>query len=197
MKLEKEEPVKAPESFYSLDGLLNDFTSRRKILICGTIDNRLALDVMLLLSKLEKENSTEPIYLFIDSPGGSVQAGLTIIDCMNYVKAPVYTFCYSMAASMAAVILAAGEKRFAFEHSTIMIHQPSRLIVEQYVKQSDLSEAARSAEETRKTLEELLAKSTKGKTSIQEMHKACEKDNYLTAEQALKMGLIDEIITKK
>ena len=184
------------ETMYSTNELVNDFTKRRKVLIYGEINNKLALDVMLILSKLEQENSTEPIYLFIDSPGGSIQAGLSIIDAMNYVKPPVYTFCYSMAASMAAVILSAGEKRYAFEHSTVMIHQPLTGLGE-VIKQSDLSDAAKKLEETRKRVEELLAKSTKGKTSIQEMHKACEKDNYLTAEQALKMGLIDEIITKK
>lgn len=181
---------------YSTNELVNDFTKRRKVLIYGEINNKTALDVMLILSKLEQENSTEPIYLFIDSNGGSIQAGLSIIDAMNYVKPPVYTFCYSMAASMAAVILAAGEKRFAFEHSTVMIHQP--LVGAQgMIKESELSEAAENLKKERNKIEELLSKSTKGKTSVKVMHKACEKDNYLTAQQALDMGLIDEIISKK
>ena len=118
---------------------------------------------------------------------------IMLSQTMNKIKCPVNTFCYSMAASMAAVILACGEKRYAFKHSKIMIHQPL-LNFEGRYRQSDLSVEARELEETRFDLETILTDSTKGKTTFEEMHKACEKDNYLKPEVALKMGLIDEIV---
>jgi len=177
---------------YSIENLVNEFTKDRKILLHGEINEALALKVILIINKLQKE-SNKPIYMFIDSPGGSLQAGLSIIDTMEYSKVPIYTFCYSLAASMAAVILSAGDKRFAYKHSTVMIHQPL-MGTEGYTKQSDLSIAAKKLENQRKKIEELLTGYTKGKTSLKKMHKACDFDNYLTSEEALNMGLIDEIV---
>lgn len=181
------------QTIYANDPLVDEFLKNRNIIISGTIDAELAKHVMILLLKLEKEDSEAPINLYIDSGGGVVPSGLAIIDTMNKIKCPVNTFCYSMAASMAAVILACGAKRYAFKHSKIMIHQPL-LNFEGRYRQSDLSVEARELEETRFDLETILTDSTKGKTSFEEMHKACEKDNYLKPEVALKMGLIDEIV---
>lgn len=178
---------------YTHENLMNYFISNRKILIRGEVNEALALETILTLYKLTKENNKEPIYLFIDSIGGDVQAGLTIIDAMKYIEAPVYTFCYSLAASMAAVILAAGDRRFAFEHATVMIHQPLTAM-QGYQKQTDLTEQAKKIEAKRKKIETMLSEYTKGKTPFKKMHKACEYDHYLTSQEALEMGLIDEIV---
>lgn len=182
---------------FDTNALVEEFTSKRKILLIGEINDAMAAKVILTLWKLKQEDPDEPIYLFIDSNGGSVPAGLSIVDAINYIKPKVNTFCYGKAASMGAVILASGHHRVAFKNSLIMIHQPLSYLSEGFIKQSDLSESAKTLENTRNTLEDILTKSTKGKTSLEEMHKACDKDNYLTAEQALKMGLIDEILDKE
>lgn len=184
------------KSLYSENLLLNDFIEQRNVVISGEINSNLAMQVMMILLKLEQIDSNAPINLYIDSPGGDVRAGLTIIDTIKSIKPKVNTFCYSMAASMGAVILACGDERYAFKHSTIMIHQPLSPM-EGIYKQTDLSERAHSLEEMRDNLEQILCESTKGKTSIKEMHDACDKDNYLKPEDALKMGLIDHIIPNK
>ena len=179
-------------AIYSDNALVEDFVSNRNVLLCGEVTPQLAMEIMMILLKLEQMDPTAPINLYIDSPGGDVRAGLTIIDTMRSIKPKVNTFCYSLAASMGAVILACGDERYAFKHSTIMIHQPLSPMEGVY-RQTDLSDRARSLEEMRADLEKILADSTKGKTSLKDMHIACEKDNYLKPEEALKMGLIDKV----
>ncbi len=176
-----------------LDALRADFMNDRRIVLDGEINQDSALQVILSLWKLTKKNNKDPIYIFINSPGGEISAGLSIIDAMRYVKVPIYTFCYSLAESMAAVILAAGDKRFAFKHSTIMIHQPLTA-ANGYVKQSDLSDAAHKLEAKRKEIETMLSEYSKGKSSYSVIHKACDKDNFMGTNEALKLGLIDEIV---
>ena len=174
------------------EALVSKFQGERNILITGEINDELALRVMLLLRDLDNENH-DPITLYINSPGGSVSAGLTIVDNMRLVKSPVYTLCYGMAASMGAVIFASGEKghRYCLKHSEVMIHQPWRTLESAY-KQSDLEIVSAHMRRTREALEQVLADAA-GKT-IEEMHAACEKDNWLTAEDAVSMGLADKIL---
>ena len=172
--------------------LVEEFQSERNLLICEDINDALALRIMLVLRHLDNE-SNDPIYLYINSPGGSVSAGLTIIDNMKLVKSPIYTVCYGLAASMAALIFAAGEKghRYILPHGEVMIHQPWRQIQAAF-NQSDFEREGNRFKRLRETLEKILADAS-GR-SLKEMHDACEHDNFLTAEEAIEMGLADIIL---
>ena len=140
---------------------------------------------------LEADDPDKDIYLYINSPGGSVSAGLAIYDTMQYIKCEVNTICMGMAASMGAFLLAAGAKgkRKALPNSEIMIHQPSGGASGQA---SDVKIHAEHIIRTRQKLNEILAEST-GK-SVEQVAVDTERDNYLSAEAALEYGLIDEII---
>lgn len=176
-----------------LDTLLGEFSSARNVLLFGEVNQEMALRMLVELTKLNSLDPTAPINMYINSPGGDIGAGFAIIDVMRSIRAPVNTICFSMAASMGAVILAAGNKRYALEHSTIMIHQPLTGM-QGYIKNEDINDIADRSNKIRKQVEGFLADSTKGKTTLEEMHKACSKDYYMTAEEALEMGLIDEIL---
>ena len=140
---------------------------------------------------LEADDPDKDIYLYINSPGGSVSAGLAIYDTMQYIKCEVNTICMGMAASMGAFLLAAGAKgkRKALPNSEIMIHQPSGGASGQT---SDVKIHAEHIIRTRQKLNEILAERT-GK-SVEQVAVDTERDNYLSAEAALEYGLIDEII---
>ena len=140
---------------------------------------------------LEADDPDKDIYLYINSPGGSVSAGLAIYDTMQYIKCEVNTICMGMAASMGAFLLAAGAKgkRKALPNSEIMIHQPSGGASGQA---SDVKIHAEQIIRTRQKLNEILAERT-GK-SVEQVAVDTERDNYLSAEAALEYGLIDEII---
>ena len=140
---------------------------------------------------LEADDPDKDIYLYINSPGGSVSAGLAIYDTMQYIKREVNTICMGMAASMGAFLLAAGAKgkRKALPNSEIMIHQPSGGASGQA---SDVKIHAEHIIRTRQKLNEILAERT-GK-SVEQVAVDTERDNYLSAEAALEYGLIDEII---
>lgn len=140
---------------------------------------------------LEVDDPDKDIYLYINSPGGSVSAGLAIYDTMQYIKCEVNTICMGMAASMGAFLLAAGAKgkRKALPNSEIMIHQPSGGASGQA---SDVKIHAEHIIRTRQKLNEILAERT-GK-SVEQVAVDTERDNYLSAEAALEYGLIDEII---
>ena len=140
---------------------------------------------------LEADDPDKHIYLYINSPGGSVSAGLAIYDTMQYIKCEVNTICMGMAASMGAFLLAAGAKgkRKALPNSEIMIHQPSGGASGQA---SDVKIHAEHIIRTRQKLNEILAERT-GK-SVEQVAVDTERDNYLSAEAALEYGLIDEII---
>ena len=145
---------------------------------------------------LEAEDPNKDISLYINSPGGSVTAGMAIYDTMNYIKCDVSTICIGMAASMGAFLLSSGAKgkRFALPNSEIMIHQP--LIGGGLGgQQTDIMIHAKNMERTRNRLEAILAENT-GK-SIDEIHAACERDNYMTAQEALEYGLVDKVIEKR
>ena len=143
---------------------------------------------------LEADDPDKDIYLYINSPGGSVSAGLAIYDTMQYIKCEVNTICMGMAASMGAFLLAAGAKgkRKALPNSEIMIHQPSGGASGQA---SDVKIHAEHIIRTRQKLNEILAERT-GK-SVEQVAVDTERDNYLSAEAALEYGLIDEIIPSR
>lgn len=146
---------------------------------------------------LESEDPDKEIYFYINSPGGSITDGMAIVDTMNYIKCPVETVCVGLAASMGAVLLTAGEKgkRFAMPNSEIMIHQP---LIGGGGLQGQATEIKIHADHlvrTREKLNKFLSERT-GKT-LDVIEKDTERDNYMTAEEALEYGLIDGIMTKR
>ena len=143
---------------------------------------------------LESADPDKDIQLYINSPGGSVSAGLAIYDTMNYVKPDIQTVCIGQAASMGAFLLAAGTKgkRFALENSRIMIHQPLGGTGSGYHQATDVQIIAKELQATKEKLAGIIAKNT-GK-SKEEVLEDTERDNYLTAEEAVKYGLIDMVM---
>lgn len=144
---------------------------------------------------LEAEDPDKDICLYINSPGGSITAGMGIYDTMNYIKPDVSTICVGMAASMGAFLLAAGAKgkRFALPNSEIMIHQPLGGFQGQA---TDIDIHARRILKIKETLTKTMAESTNGKVDYETMVQMCERDNFMSADEALKIGLIDEVIVK-
>ena len=169
----------------------------RIVFITGPIDDNLANTVIAELIYLEGKNPDKDIYIYINSPGGSVPAGLAICDTMKYIKCDVSTICIGMAASMGATILSCGTKgkRYSLPNSEIMIHQ---LLVggEGYRQATDVEIQAKQVKRTKARLNKILAENT-GKTE-KEIEKDTERDNWLTAEEAKEYGLIDGIfVTRK
>ena len=166
----------------------------RIIFITGEINDALANTVVAQLLYLEAKGSTKDIDVYINSPGGSVTAGLAIYDTMNFIKCGVSTICIGMAASMAAFLLSSGEKgkRFALPSSEIMIHQP---LGGAQGQASDIKIQAEHILSIKKRLNEILAKNT-GKP-VERIEIDTDRDNYLTAEDALSYGLIDKIFVKR
>ena len=165
----------------------------RIIFLGGPIDDNVANIVIAQLLFLENEDPKKDIKLYINSPGGSVSAAMAMYDTMNHIKPDVSTVCVGIAASAAAVLLAAGQKgkRFCLPNAEVMIHQVMSGVEGQA---SDIEIAAKHILRTKENLNKILAKAT-GKTPAQ-VEKDSDRDNYLTAEEAKKYGLIDEIILK-
>lgn len=143
---------------------------------------------------LEGEDPDKDIFIYINSPGGSITAGMAIYDTMNYIKPDVSTICVGMAASMGAFLLSAGAKgkRFALPNSEIMIHQPLGGFRGQA---TDIGIHAERILRTKKRLNEILSENTG--QSIETIGKDTERDNFMSAEEAMKYGLIDEVVVKK
>jgi len=141
---------------------------------------------------LDSDDNTKDINLYINSPGGMVTAGLAVYDTMQFIKAPITTICMGMAMSFGAVILAAGSKgkRYALPNSRIMIHQP--LVGGISGQATDILVEAKEMAHTRRILEEIMAKHT-GQT-FTKINADMERNNYMSAEEALKYGIIDEVI---
>jgi ATP-dependent Clp protease protease subunit len=166
----------------------------RIIFITGEIDDNLANVVIAQLLFLESENPDKDIHLYINSPGGSVTAGMAIYDTMQYIKPDVSTICVGMAASMAALLLLAGTKgkRYALPYSTIMIHQPLGGFQGQA---TDIAIHAKEILRIREDMYNVMAKHTgQSKTKIAT---DTNRDNFLTSEEAKAYGIIDEVITRK
>ena len=166
----------------------------RIIFLSGEIDDAMANTVVAQLIYLEGKDPNKDINLYINSPGGSVTAGMAIYDTMNYIKCPVATNCIGMAASMAAVILSSGAKgkRYALPNSEVMIHQP---LGGAQGQASDIKIVADHIVATRAKLNRILAENT-GR-SIQEIERDTDRDNFLSADEALAYGLIDRVYDKR
>lgn len=168
---------------------------RERIVFIGMpIDDHIASLVVAQLLFLESEDPEKDIFLYINSPGGSVSAGLAIYDTMQYIRSEVSTICIGMAASMSAVLLAGGakEKRIALPHSRIMIHQP---IGGTQGQATDIEIYTKEMLRIREDLYKIMAKHS-GKL-VEDITKDSDRDNYMSAQQALEYGLIDKILTKK
>ena len=168
----------------------------RIIFLVGPVDDHTANLVVAQLLFLESENPDKDIYFYINSPGGSVTAGMSIYDTMKFIKPDVQTLCLGQAASMGAFLLSAGTKgkRFALPNSRIMIHQP--LISGGLGGQaSDIEIHARELLKLKEKLNKILADHT-GK-SIEEVERDTDRDNFMSAQEAMAYGLIDKVITSR
>jgi len=185
-----EQTSRGERSYDIYSRLLED----RIIFLSGEIDDAVANTVVAQLIYLEAKDLSKDISLYINSPGGSVSAGLAIYDTMNYIKCDVSTICIGMAASMGAFLLSSGAKgkRFALPNSEIMIHQP---LGGAQGQASDIKIAADHILRTKKKLNNILALNT-GR-SIEEIERDTDRDNYLSAEEARAYGLIDTVYYKR
>jgi len=165
----------------------------RIVFLAGGIDDNTANIVIAQLLFLESEDAKKDIYLYVNSPGGSVTSTMAIVDTMNHVRPDISTFCVGLAASGAAIILSAGKKgkRFILPNAEVMIHQPMGGVEGQA---TDIAITAKHILKTRDSLNKLLAKNT-GK-SLQQIEKDVERDFFMDAEEAKKYGIVDEIVTK-
>lgn len=182
-----EQTGKGERSYDIYSRLLKD----RIIFVTGEIEDHMANLIVAQLLFLESEDPDKDIHLYINSPGGSVSAGLAIYDTMQYIRPDVSTICVGMAASMASILLAAGAKgkRFALPHSRVMIHQP---LGGAQGQATDIEIHAREILRVREEMNQILAAHT-GKDP-ETIKLDTERDHYLTADEALSYGLIDQVV---
>jgi ATP-dependent Clp protease, protease subunit len=166
----------------------------RIIFMVGPVEDYMANLVVAQMLFLESENPDKDVYLYINSPGGSVSAGLAIFDTMNFIKPDVSTLCTGMAASMGAFLLAAGAKgkRIALPNASVMIHQPSGGA---RGPASDIEISAREILKTREQLNKILAERT-GQT-LEKVARDVERDFWLSADESKEYGLVDQVIAKR
>jgi len=166
----------------------------RVIFLVGPVNDQMANLIVAQLLFLESENPDKDISLYINSPGGSVSAGLAIFDTMNFIKPDVSTLCTGLAASMGAFLLAAGAKgkRFSLPNSRVMIHQPSG---GSQGMASDIEIQAKEILYLRERLARIMADNT-GQT-IEQIHKDTDRDRFMSSEEAVEYGLIDKVLTNR
>lgn len=185
-----EQTSRGERSYDIFSRLLND----RIIFLSEEVNDTTASLVVAQLLYLEAQDPDKDIQFYINSPGGSVTAGMAIYDTMQYVKCDVSTICVGMAASMGAFLLSSGTKgkRFALPNAEIMIHQPSAGTQGQI---TDMALHLKRLETIKERLNHILAENT-GK-SVEEVTADCERDNFMSAEEALAYGLIDKVMNKR
>ena len=185
-----EQTPRGERSYDIYSRLLND-----RIIFLGEEINSVSANLVVAqLLHLESQDAEKDISLYINSPGGEVYSGLAILDTMNFIKPQVSTICVGMAASMAAVLLSAGAKgkRFCLPHSKVMIHQPSGGAQGQ---QTEIEIVAEEIKKTRRELNQILSDASG--QPIEKVQADTERDNYLTAAEALDCGLVDRIVTAR
>ena len=170
------------------------FLDERKIFLWGEVSDRSARDLTEKLLFLEANDPGKEITFYINSPGGSITAGMAIYDTMQFLTCDVNTYCIGQAASMGAVLLSGGTsgKRFALPHANIMIHQ---VLGGAQGQATDMEIHVKHMLDLKKTLTNILSKHT-GKP-YDEVFEACERDNFLTAEEAKDFGLVDEVVASR
>lgn len=166
----------------------------RVVFIVGPVEDYMANLVVAQLLFLESENADKDIHLYINSPGGSVTAGLSIYDTMQFVNCDVSTICVGQAASMGALLLAGGTegKRFALPHSRVMVHQPSAGFQGQA---TDISIHATEVLELKRRLNQIMAKHTG--QSLEKVEQDLERDNFMSADKAVEYGIIDTVLAQR
>jgi len=176
--------------------IFSKLLQERIILLNGEVDETVSAAIVAQLLWLESDNPDKAITLYINSPGGSVTAGLAIYDTMTYIKSPVSTVCVGQAASMGSLLLCGGQagKRFCLPHSSIMIHQPSGGYRGQA---SDIAIHATEILRVRKVLNEIYKRHLTKVHSLDEIEKIMERDKFLNATEALEMGIVDEILDRR
>lgn len=185
------EQVQGGERAYDIySRLLKD----RIVFVVGEVEDHMSNAIIAQLLFLNAQDDSTPIYMYVNSPGGSVTAGLAIIDTMNFIKAPVYTVVTGMAASMGAMIQMNGERghRYALKHSEIMIHQPLSGVRGQA---TEIEIAAKHILKTKDILYRMIQECTS--QPLERIQQDAERDFYLDAEESLAYGLIDQIITSQ
>ena len=185
-----EQTGRGERSYDIFSRLLND----RIVMLCDEVNDATASLVVAQLLYLEAQDSEKDICLYINSPGGSVTAGMAIYDTMQYIKPDVSTICIGMAASMGAFLLSSGAKgkRLALPNSEIMIHQPLGGAKGQA---TDIKIQAEHILKIKKRLNEILAENT-GK-SVDVIERDTERDNFMSAQEAMEYGLVDKVIAKR
>ncbi len=197
-------PIGVPKVPYQMPGQpysdwvnIYDRLYRERIIFLGRgINDGLANQVIAVMLYLDSEDPSKPIYLYINSPGGSVSAGMAIYDTMQHIKSEVVTICVGIAASMGAFLLSSGTKgkRVALPHSRIMIHQPMGG-TQGRRQATDIEIEAKEILRIRKQLDEIMADNTG--QSVEKIKKDTDRDYFMSAEEAKEYGIIDRVIEEK
>ena len=168
----------------------------RIVCLNGPVDESVSASIVAQLLFLEADAPDRPISLYINTPGGSVTAGLAIYDTMTYINSPVTTTCVGQAASMGSLLLCGGApgKRFCFPHSSVMVHQPSGGY---FGQASDIAIHAKEILRVRGQLNEIYSRHLTKYHSIEDIERLMERDKFLSAEEARDMGLVDEILDRR
>ena len=184
-----EQTSRGERSYDIYSRLLKD----RIIMLTGPVEDNMANSVIAQLLFLDAQDNTKDIYLYVNTPGGSVSAGLAIVDTMNFIKSDVQTIVMGVAASMGTIIASSGAKgkRFMLPNAEYLIHQPMGG-AGSGTQQTDMAIAAEHLLRTRNTLEKILAENS-GK-SVEQIHKDAERDYWMSAQETLEYGFIDEIM---
>jgi len=187
-------PYRLPgSSFEQWISIYERLFRERIIFLAEEVDDGIANAIVAYMLYLDSDDNTKPIYLYINSPGGSVTAGMAIYDTMQHIKSEVVTICVGLAASMGAFLLTAGAKgkRLALPHARIMIHQPLGGTGRRQA--TDIEIEARQILRVRQELNEMMALHT-GKT-VEQIEKDTDRDYFMSAQEAVEYGLIDRVIT--
>ena len=183
-------------AFLFFDSFIDIFLQERIICLNGVVDETVSASVVAQLLYLEAAAPEKPIDLYINTPGGSVTAGLAIYDTMTYISSPVTTTCVGQAASMGSLLLCGGapKKRFCLPHSSIMVHQPSGGF---YGQASDIAIHAKEILRVREQLNEIYKKHLTKPHTMKEIESLMERDKFMGAEEALEFGIVDEILHRR
>ena len=188
--MDVEQTARGERAYDIYSWLLKD----RLIFIVGPVEDQMANLIVAQLLYLESENANKDIHLYINSPGGTISAGLSIYDTMQFINCDVSTICIGQAASMGALLLTGGThgKRYALPHTRVMVHQPSAGFQGQV---TDIGIHAEEVLEMKRRLNAIMAKHSG--QSIEQIEKDLERDNYMSAEAAVEYGLIDTVLVKR
>ena len=177
----------------ALTSIYDEMLARRELSVTGQVTSEMAFDICQQLLQLEHADATAEITLYVASPGGSVSAGLAIVDAMRTVSCPVHTVCLDTAASMGAIIFVCGDRREMFPHAELMIHDP--LIQNAGGSALSVQETSRRLMGLRRTLSQILA--DRSGLSVKRVQTLTARDTFLTAERAVELGFADAIVDSR